>query len=734
MTLLESVGESKPMSKRRASKLAIMLLVMLASLLLAARTYATDSVDSLAAAINAANQTGSGTITLTGDITLAGELPSITGNLAIDGDGHSISGNDEHRIFDIDGGQLTLKQITLTRGRAETGGAISLMGGSARLQLDSSSLIANSASEHGGALFVAGGSVSITRSSFVKNHASIGGGAVYLRGANLQATNSTFSENTAGAGGGAFDLLSGSVELTHLTLARNRFSHANSDSAILNVNATVALRNSLVIGSGSGDHCSGALAQNIGNLSQFGSCNLRAVGEPRLSRSAGDRFYYQLSDGSPALDAADPKFCLPTDQLGTPRPHGAGCDVGAIESTTAKPAPTPIVPPPPCPLPDRIIAANTNAPSGGCPAGSGRDTITLDRDIVLSARLPAITSEIVIEGNGHTISGAERFRIFDIHGGTLWLNNLRLEDGVATDGGAILIRGTGKAIISNSAFVNNTAEAGGAIHSIYPSRGLSIAGSSFIGNHAEYDGGAINVCTTPTSISGSSFIRNTAGSDGGAISKGCIGAIEIINSTFLDNKARRGGTLSTSGEMTTMTHVTAINGGLWIHAQNHKLRLRNSIISGGKGDDCHGRLAQNINNFIADGSCSPMLSGDPMLEPATNESAYRAPLPGSPLIRASHPGFCPKSDQLGNPRAQVGGCDIGAIESLQVMTELSTCLVTTTHGLNFRQTPGGDRIGIVPEGASLPASARTPGWFKVEYAGATGWISADYVITEGACD
>ena len=38
-----------------------------------------------------------------------------------------------------------------------------------------------------------------------------------------------------------------------------------------------------------------------------------------------------LLPGSPAIDAADPRFCTETDQIGNPRPVGAGCDLGAIE-------------------------------------------------------------------------------------------------------------------------------------------------------------------------------------------------------------------------------------------------------------------------------------------------------------------------------------------------------------------------------------------------------------------
>ena len=64
---------------------------------------------------------------------------------------------------------------------------------------------------------------------------------------------------------------------------------------------------------------------------------------------------------------------------------------------------------------------------------------------------------------------------------------------------------------------------------------------------------------------------------------------------------------------------------------------------------------------------------------------------------------------------------------------LDGCLVRSIHVLNLRQTAGGDIIGAVPQGASLTAFARAPGWFQVDNNGVTGWISADYVTTAGAC-
>ena len=65
---------------------------------------------------------------------------------------------------------------------------------------------------------------------------------------------------------------------------------------------------------------------------------------------------------------------------------------------------------------------------------------------------------------------------------------------------------------------------------------------------------------------------------------------------------------------------------------------------------------------------------------------------------------------------------------------LSDCQVTTSNGVNFRASPGGDSLNVViPHGTRLTAQAKSAGWYNVHYQGAAGWISADYVQTSGSC-
>ncbi len=61
------------------------------------------------------------------------------------------------------------------------------------------------------------------------------------------------------------------------------------------------------------------------------------------------------------------------------------------------------------------------------------------------------------------------------------------------------------------------------------------------------------------------------------------------------------------------------------------------------------------------------------------------------------------------------------------------CMVTTNNILNFRDGPGGNVIGQLPYYVTLTALERADDWFYVDYHGARGWISANYVEPIGNC-
>ena len=385
------------------------------------------------------------------------------------------------------------------------------------LMVNSSIFINNRSGNKGGALNTYG-TVNISNSSFIENTAGSSGGAVLSNGGSIRITNSTFSENS-GFSGGAFAGGGRDVTLTHLTMIDNLASQRDAGEAIdlYQWSTNVSLRNSIIAGGGKDPLCTGRLASNIANFIANGSCSAPMSGEARLGELSGAPAHHPLLDGSPALDAADARFCPDRDQLGTRRPQGDGCDLGAIESTTAVAAPTAV--PAVCPLPDQIIAANTDTALGNCPAGNGADTIHLIRDIDLDAALPPITSEITIEGNGYTISGSGKFRIFDVDGGALTILDMTLRDGDAIQGGAIRLINGARVSATNVTFSENVAIEGGAIATESSNVRLDVSDSRFIGNRADRNGGALLADGGIVNISGSAFRDNRAnhGGYGGAI-------------------------------------------------------------------------------------------------------------------------------------------------------------------------------------------------------------------------
>ena len=309
----------------------------------------------------------------------------------------------------------------------------------------------------------------------------------------------------------------------------------------------------------------------------------------------------------------------------------------------------------------------------------------------------------------------------------------------------MMLQALGKAVVNNSRFIANAAKEGGAIWTVNPGVRLTINSSSFLDNRASYlgAGGAIIMEDGYVTIDGSSFVNNRSDYIGGAIVTLKPGQMHVSNSSFIGNRsAKKAGAVYSGGAPLSLTHVTmagnrSSDGQAIAVFEKYpsRLRLRNSIISGGGSiDDCFGQLAQNIGNLIEDGSCSPKLRGDPMLGPAAGSPAYRPLLADSPAIGAADPAYCLPTDQVGRARPPGAACDIGALAFTADIETSPACYVTAIDRLTLRDGPGGPRIGIVPAHTTLPASALTGLWFRVEHRGLAGWISADKVTTEGDCD
>ncbi len=152
----------------------------------------TNGSCSLADAIAAANTdtatngctagSGADTITLGVNITLDDWLPDITSDITIEGADYDIDGNGEYQIFYVDGGDLTINNITLTGGVSGSyGGAINADDGS---------------------------SLTVTNSRLEDNEAGLLGGAIATSNTNVIIRDSVFVGNTSGSLGGALAFFS----------------------------------------------------------------------------------------------------------------------------------------------------------------------------------------------------------------------------------------------------------------------------------------------------------------------------------------------------------------------------------------------------------------------------------------------------------------------------------------------------------------------------------------------
>ena len=372
-----------------------------------------------------------------------------------------------------------------------------------------------------------------------------------------------------------------------------------------------------------------------------------------------------------------------------------------------------------------------------------------------------------------------------LNNGTLTISSSTFSNNSAGNGGAIynFVESIGNITISSSTFSNNSADySGGAI---YNERGtLTISDSTFSDNSADRSGGAMVTWGGETIINNSSFSGNSAKGNaegGGAIYNertltisnssfsnnsarvvgGAIdndGTLTISNSSFSGNSARYGGGLFVSDNAnfqlsqnrSKLTQVTLVDnsadsgGGIYGAARTlgyfnyveSTVNLYNSIVARNSGGDCVGELTANFNNLIQDGSCSPALSGDPLLgalvEPEDGSTAHYPLMAYSPAVGAANERYCPATDQVGTARPQGSACNIGAIEYTTTIEPENRIIIVSTTSLNVRRGPG-TNYGVVDgfqRGEEAVAIGRNAdgSWVQMN----AGWVFAQLVEARGS--
>jgi hypothetical protein len=255
-----------------------------------------------------------------------------------------------------------------------------------------------------------------------------------------------------------------------------------------------------------------------------------------------------------------------------------------------------------CSLVEAIINANNDAATHpDCAAGSGADiiqlplggTYTVDKNYGTAAygptRLPKITSDITIDGNGSTITRQVQGKLSRLIAvgatGSLTLNNTTVSGGRSRKGGGIY--NAGSLVLDASTISGNRAtKIGGGV---FNKGTAALTNSSVIMGNKAHNGGGIHN-GSELSIDGSTISDNTAGRLGGGIYND--DTVTITNSAITGNKAGYGGGLFINdGDEATIDNSTisgnnalgyAHSGGGGIFNDDATLAVSNSSITANK--------------------------------------------------------------------------------------------------------------------------------------------------------
>jgi uncharacterized repeat protein (TIGR01451 family)/uncharacterized delta-60 repeat protein len=513
---------------------------------------------------------------LTGQtIRLASQLV-IAANLTIDGSGRKITisgdsngdGAGDVAVFTINGGQVTLRNLTIEKGFADDGlgGGVSISPG-AHVHIVQST-IRDNVSDNG-------------------QFASTGGG-IYNTGV-LTLTNSTVSGNQAanllGTGGGIHSSFGGVATIRYSTITGNSAPDSGLGGGLNVEGGAVTLIGSIISGNNADTgpeiavNNGGVLAVNghnligaNGNAGMDGATPgatdrvpagaLNTVINPVLADNGGDTATHALVEGGPAQDLipAATAGCgnpIAQDQRGVSRPVGAGCDAGAVEAgALTPPTATPTVTPSPTDTPPTETPTNTatstptNTPTA-TPTEPAQVTCTQEA-LLAAIRTGESSGAINLDGNCKYVltqpshsweggSGAFIFSATQLNG-----NGATIER--AADAPQFRLLGVqveaGITIRDLTLRNGNVSKRGGGL---IANRKVTLENVRFVGNHADDLGGALQTSQV-AEMRNTTFVDNSAASRGGAVM--AFGNLIVEGSRFVDNRSTYGGGLFLQGAET----------------------------------------------------------------------------------------------------------------------------------------------------------------------------------------
>ena len=172
---------------------------------------------------------------------------------------------------------------------------------------------------------------------------------------------------------------------------------------------------------------------------------------------------------------------------------------------------------------------------------NGGESVKLTRNYTMKegeTHVVISKSNILIDGQGHTLDADNRGNIFGVSGTNIIFKNITFINGLGVNGGAIGdFYGSGKNYtVIDCTFINNTAtNCGGALYAQYSP--IYVYNSTFKNNrnYGNYGGGAI-FSDRNIYVDGCNFYGNTISKSSGSAIRSSEGSISLSNSIFLDSQ------------------------------------------------------------------------------------------------------------------------------------------------------------------------------------------------------
>ena len=468
---------------------------------------------------------------------------NFTGNKGVDpalGDSSTMGGAIMVGTNTPAGTNIDISGCNFKENNAMYGGAVVIAGDSTGM-IDDCTFEANTATYGGAVNGMTNKTLTVEDSTFKDNAATTYGGALMLGpNGNYEIADSEFSGNTADYGNAV-------ASLAELKLSNNTFSDDNPDVRVWGDNGKVITNWNIVVMQGK------EYFLNFDTIKLYATVtddngNLIQVNDMKFTFNGVDIIDAKWNNTSKQYEAN----YIPTEE-GTfiVSLNAEGDNVNLTTATI------------------RFSRSLSDLANKIASADAG-DTIDLDANYAYIEEFDSayvngivIDKALTINGNGHTISGSNAARIFQLYASDININNITFTNGYmdttsatpANWGGAIYSNGDyEKHIISDCKFYNNTAYNGGAIY--LEGDNSKLINCEFEDNEANVSGGAVFLIGWYANITGSTFKNNNASQLGGAVAMYSAKPAVIEGSTFINNAALNGGAVSWQGTAGSITDST----------------------------------------------------------------------------------------------------------------------------------------------------------------------------------